>query len=490
MKQTGSVYLVGAGPGDIGLITVKGLEAIKKADVILYDRLANPKLLDFAKPDCELIYCGKLPQRHFLRQESINDLLIVKALEGKTVTRLKGGDPSVFGRVGEEAEGLAEHGIRFEIVPGITSGIAAPIYAGIPVTHREYGTSFAVVTAHDKSNNGQPNIDWEGLVKGVDTIAFYMGVANLPFICENMIKHGKASSTPVILIQWGTFGRQKTLEGTLETIAEKVRSSGFTNPAITLVGDIVNVREKCKWFENQPLFGSQILLARTSEGESDLARQLREQGADVIEYPKWKSTPAIMEEDILSNLCTYDKVLFTSPESVAQFFTILAEREIDIRHLHAEIYVPSVKSKKALSSRGIVAKLATTMEEAGTLLIIGDSTIRSQTLENTVNYGSHDVLITSEKTIDEQFLPIVERMLEEADIDTIIFPSSLSIQPIVESSSAAIHTLLGTSKIVAMGEKTEIMAATHGLNVNIRPTKPTVEELIKSLTIDEEKVLI
>ncbi|MBU9711353.1 uroporphyrinogen-III C-methyltransferase [Evansella tamaricis] len=490
MRQTGMVYLVGAGPGDIGLITVKGLEAIKKADVILYDRLANPKLLDFAKSDCELIYCGKLPQRHILRQESINDLLIVKALEGKIVTRLKGGDPSVFGRVGEEAEELTEHGIRFEIVPGITSGIAAPLYAGIPVTHREYGTSFAVVTAHDKSNNGQPNIDWEGLVKGIDTIAFYMGVANLPFICENLIKYGKAPTTPVILIQWGTFGRQKTLEGTLETIAEKVRSAKFTNPAITLIGDIVNVREKCKWFENQPLFGRQILLARTSEGESHLARQLRAQGADVIEYPKWKSTPAIMDEAILTNLCSYDKVLFTSPDSVAQFFNILVDREIDIRHLRGEIYAPSVKSKKALSSRGIVAKSASTMEEVGTLLVVGDSTVRTQTLENTVNYGSHDVLITTEKTIDEQFSPIVERMLEEAEIDTVIFPSSLSIQPIVESSCLAIHELLGTSNIVAMGEKSELMATAQGLNVNKRPTKPTVEELMKSLLLDEEKVLI
>src|SRR3954468_12151951 len=180
----GKVYLVGAGPGDIRLITVKGLEAIKKAEVILYDRLANPKLLEFAQADCELIYCGKLPNRHILRQGNINELLVEKALEGKRVVRLKGGDPGVFGRVGEEAAALAEYQIPFEIVPGVSSGIAAPLYAGIPVTHREYAESFAVVTAHDKSKEGKPVLDWEGLVRGVDTIAFYMGVGNLPFICE------------------------------------------------------------------------------------------------------------------------------------------------------------------------------------------------------------------------------------------------------------------------------------------------------------------
>src|SRR6476620_435269 len=216
----GKVFLVGAGPGDIGLITVKGLEVIKQADVILYDRLANPKLLDFASVDCELIYCGKLPDRHTLRQDGINHLLVEKALEGKRVVRLKGGDPGIFGRVGEEAEALANEQIQYEIVPGISSGIAAPLYAGIPVTHRQFGETFAVVTAHDQSKEGKPVLDWKALASGIDTIAFYMGVANLPYICENLMANGKSPDTPVILIQWGTFSRQKMLEGTLATIAD------------------------------------------------------------------------------------------------------------------------------------------------------------------------------------------------------------------------------------------------------------------------------
>ena len=276
MKK-GKVILVGAGPGDVRLITVKGMEAIKQAEVILYDRLANPKLLEFAPAECELIYCGKLPNRHILRQGNINELLVEKALEGKRVVRLKGGDPGVFGRVGEEAAALAQYQIPFEIVPGISSGIAAPLYAGIPVTHREYAESFAVVTAHDKSKEGKPVLDWEGLARGVDTIAFYMGVGNLPFICENLLNFGKPASTPVILIQWGTFGRQKTLQGTLADISEKVLEAKFSNPSIILVGDVISLREKISWFEKMPLYGRQILLARTSEGPSELAKELIEQ---------------------------------------------------------------------------------------------------------------------------------------------------------------------------------------------------------------------
>src|SRR4051812_2763181 len=370
--KTGKVFLVGAGPGDVGLITVKGLDAIKKAEVILYDRLANPKLLEFAGYDCELIYCGKLPDRHTLRQENINDLLVEKALAGKVVVRLKGGDPGIFGRVGEEAAALAGNQIPFEIVPGISSGIAAPLYAGIPVTHREYAESFAVVTAHDKSKEGKPVLDWEGLARGVDTIAFYMGVGNLPFICENLITYGKPSSTPVILIQWGTFGRQKTLQGTLADISEKVIEAKFSNPSIILVGDVIALREKISWFEKMPLHGRQILLARTSEGASELAKELIEQGADVIEFPKWKRTVLPID---LTNVTSYEKILFTSPESVEEFFTAVIETGVDIRTIRADFYGASLKSIKALKKRGFIAAHADEMHESGALLIVGDDSI-------------------------------------------------------------------------------------------------------------------
>jgi uroporphyrin-III C-methyltransferase len=249
--EKGTVYLVGAGPGDPKLITVRGLECIQCADVIIYDRLANPELLNHAKKGVELIYCGKLPDNHTLRQEEINQLLVKKALAGKSVTRLKGGDPSVFGRVGEEAVELAKHGIPFEIIPGISSGIAAAAYAGIPVTHREHASSFAMVTGHAREDSPKENINWGALAQGIDTIAFYMGIANLGYISEQLIKHGRDPGTPVALIHWGTTAKQKTLVGTLKNIEEEARKQQFSHPSIILVGEVVKLREQMQWFEEK-----------------------------------------------------------------------------------------------------------------------------------------------------------------------------------------------------------------------------------------------
>jgi uroporphyrin-III C-methyltransferase len=256
----GKVYLVGAGPGDPELITMKGLKCIQKADVILYDRLVNSELLDYAKTDAELIFCGKMPNSHTLQQETINALLVKHAKKGKVVTRLKGGDPFVFGRGGEEAEVLAENSIPFEIVPGISSGIAAPAYAGIPVTHRNHGNSFAIVTGHRK-NGEKDNIKWEALANGIDTIAIYMGVKNLPYIQEQLLQNGKHPDTPAALIQWGTLKTQKTVVSTLGEIHLAAKREKVINPCMILIGDVVKMRERISWFENTQ--GGEYLL--TSE---------------------------------------------------------------------------------------------------------------------------------------------------------------------------------------------------------------------------------
>jgi uroporphyrin-III C-methyltransferase len=244
--KKGKVYIVGAGPGDPKLITVYGLECIQNSDVIVYDRLVNKELLNYAKQDAELIYCGKLPGKHHLIQEQINELLVNKALDGNIVTRLKGGDPFVFGRGAEEAEILAKQNISYEVIPGITSGIAAPAYAGIPVTHRDFASSFAIVTGHGQ---GTDQINWTALAQGIDTIVFYMGIGNLSNICKKLVESGKNPETPVAVIQWGTTPLQKTVTGDLETIEDKVKESNITNPAIVLVGQVVKIREKLKWFE-------------------------------------------------------------------------------------------------------------------------------------------------------------------------------------------------------------------------------------------------
>ncbi|MGG1575205.1 uroporphyrinogen-III C-methyltransferase [Fictibacillus sp. NRS-1165] len=250
----GKVYLVGAGPGDPKLITVYGMECIQKADVIAYDRLINKELLNYAKRDAELIYCGKLPGKHELIQEQIHDLLVEKAMEGKTVTRLKGGDPCVFGRVGEEAEILAGHDIPFEIVPGVTAGIAAPAYAGIPVTHRDHAGSFTIVTGHGRKEKGQDFINWRALAEGSDTIAFYMGIGNLKNICKELVSHGKSPDTPAAVIEWGTTQHQRTVTGTLATIEREAEAAAISHPAMIIVGEVVQLREKIRWFDKVNVF--------------------------------------------------------------------------------------------------------------------------------------------------------------------------------------------------------------------------------------------
>lgn len=247
--KLGKVYLVGAGPGDPKLLTVYGLECIQKSDVIAYDRLVNPKLLEYAKDSAELIFCGKSPGKHHLIQDEIHTLLVNKAMEGKTVTRLKGGDPFVFGRGGEEAEVLTRHGIDYEIVPGVTAGIAASAYAGIPVTHRDHATSFAIVTGHGRANKGADHLNWSALAQGIDTVAFYMGVGNLSYICKQLIAHGRKATTPVAIIERGTTEKQRTIIGNLETIMDLSAQERIENPAMILVGEVVQLRDKIKWYE-------------------------------------------------------------------------------------------------------------------------------------------------------------------------------------------------------------------------------------------------
>ncbi|MCA1011523.1 uroporphyrinogen-III C-methyltransferase [Halobacillus halophilus] len=243
------VFIVGAGPGDVDLITVKGLKAIQQADVILYDRLVNQELLDEAGERAELVYCGKSPNNHSLSQTSINGLLCKFALQGKTVTRLKGGDPFVFGRGGEEAEALSKRGIPYEIVPGITSGIAAPAYAGIPVTHRDHSSSVAFISGVSKLGIDEEDY-WESVVKSMDTLCIYMGVKKLPDICERLIRHGRSADTPIALVQWGTTEHQQTVTGTVSTIVE--RAKDIANPSMIVVGEVVKLRESLQWFESLP----------------------------------------------------------------------------------------------------------------------------------------------------------------------------------------------------------------------------------------------
>ncbi|MGX6445040.1 uroporphyrinogen-III C-methyltransferase [Neobacillus sp. K501] len=248
--MAGKVYLVGAGPGDPELITVKGLRCLQNADVILYDRLVNPELLQYAKEGAQLVYCGKLPHYHTMKQETINHFLVKYALKGNQVVRLKGGDPFVFGRGGEEAEECVRHGVPFEIVPGITAGIAASAYAGIPVTHRQLSRSFAFITGH-QAGDVEAEHQWSHLAKGVDTICVYMGVSHLPFITKQLINHGKSPQTPIAVIHWGTLCDQRTVVGTLESIEERAKAAEISNPSMIVIGEVVRLHHKLNWFQEE-----------------------------------------------------------------------------------------------------------------------------------------------------------------------------------------------------------------------------------------------
>lgn len=483
----GYVYLVGAGPGDIRLMTVKGQQCLRIADVILYDRLVNPLLLEETKPGAELVYCGKLPDRHLLRQEAINELLVKYALEGKVVVRLKGGDPSVFGRVGEEAEALEAEGISYEIVPGITAGIGAATYAGIPVTHREHGASFAIITGHDKSPNGQPLIDWAGVATGVDTIAFYMGVKNLPYICEQLIAHGRKPDTPVILIQWGTLGKQKTLSGTLETIAEIVREKKFSNPAITLVGDVAKLRTKESWFERQLLFGKQLLFGRTSEGASSIAEHLRQSGADVFEFPRFQTTEAELE--LSKDVRHYDEIVFHSPTSVSWFFKQLSKQKIDVRSLKATFYGASVKSRRAIESFACLAFPNNEMIKERKCLVVGPQSLALNE-DRTQLYGDHDFLISHEEKVVKQSNWTCRRLLDEDRIDTIIFPSAESVYVITEQMKECGQTpqqLSERAEIICFGPLSKKAAENSGYKVDLCLKEPSVEALMEALQTNESR---
>jgi uroporphyrinogen III methyltransferase/synthase len=334
--KTPIVYLVGAGPGDPGLITVKGRECIARADVVIYDYLAAPALLRHASPAAELVYVGKQGGDHTLPQDEINALIVAKARENKTVTRLKGGDPFVFGRGGEEAEVLVEAGIAFEIVPGVTSAVAAPAYAGIPLSHRKMTSTIAFVTGHEDPTKEQTGIDWPALARGIGTLVFFMGVKNLPNIVAELVANGRSPQTPVALVRWGTTPEQVTVSGRLEDIVAKVKRAGLKAPAIIVVGEVVGLREKLKWFENRPLLGRRIVVTRSRAQASDLVQALGDLGAECLECPTIQTAPpdnVAPLDRAIADLAAFDWIVFTSVNGVSGFFERLFGAGKDVRAL-------------------------------------------------------------------------------------------------------------------------------------------------------------
>jgi uroporphyrinogen III methyltransferase/synthase len=336
MKPKGMVYLVGAGPGDVGLLTLRGAELLGRADVVVYDALVNAELLRLAPETAEVIFGGKRARTHAIPQDELNRLLIAKARDGKVVVRLKGGDPYVFGRGGEEAEQLADAGVPFEVVPGVSSFVAVPNCAGVPLTHRDFCSRLTLITGHEDPAKEKSSIDWAQVATTPGTKVIMMGTDRIGQIAQSLIGYGMSAETPIALVRWGTTGRQQSVEGTLGTIGQVMANHQIGPPTVAVIGEVVKLRRKLNWFERRPLFGRRIVVTRSRRQAGQLAGRLLELGAEVLEVPTIKLEPPSRREllvDALLELNSYDWLVFTSPNGVAKFFEYFFKQFHDMRDL-------------------------------------------------------------------------------------------------------------------------------------------------------------
>lgn len=499
MKEA-KVYLIGAGPGDIKLITQKAIEAIGEADLVVYDRLANPRLLSYARQDAEIIYVGKESSNHTLPQDQINALLIKKAKEGKIIARLKGGDPFVFGRGGEEAEELLDEGIAFEIVPGITSAIAVPAYAGIPVTHRTATSSFKVITGHEDPTKDDSQIDWDILAKDQSTLIFLMGVSNLSKITSRLMEKGKAADTPIALVQWGTRAEQRTVTGTLADIVEIVKREGITSPAVIVVGQVVKLREKLNWFEKKPLFGKRILVTRAREQASDLSRIIESLGGEAYEYPSIKIAEVedkSLLDKAITEASTYKWLIFTSVNGVKFFFKRMQELKKDIRSLGSvKICAIGPVTKKHLEDKGLIVDympekfvaenviegLAPLLEKGDKILLPRADLARPILVQALVDMGMDVNEVIAYNTLSEnRNQEEIINILQEKMIHLITFTSSSTVTNFLKvfDDQERRSQLLKGVKIACIGPITAATAEEEGLKPDFVAEDYTIDGLVE-----------
>lgn len=503
----GKVYLVGAGPGDPKLITVRGLEALRRADAVVFDRLAGPQLLGEIPASAERIYVGKRPDRHTMKQEEINRLLVDLALQGKTVCRLKGGDPTVFGRVGEEAELLKKNGIPYEIVPGITSAISVPAYAGIPVTHRDWASSFSVITGHESPDKLDRSIYWDKVTNATGTLIFLMGVAKIGYISEQLVKHGRSPSTPVALVRWGTRAEQETLVGTLADIEAKVKAADFQPPAVIVVGDVVRQREELRWIEDKPLFGRRILVTRARSQASELSARIDDLGGEPYEFPvietRMPEDAATVEavKAVLAEAESYDWVVLTSVNGVDYFFRWLELTGVDVRRLHrAEFAAVGPATAAALKTRGIIASAlpekfqAEGLKEAlgsrvrpgqRVLLPRGDLARRWLPEElRKLGLDAVEIDVYETKPVEPNDRLLLE-MFREGGVHAITFTSSSTVTNLLNAlrkmGAERPQEWLRGIDIACIGPVTARTAEEHGLQVTATAEDATLDGLINAL---------
>jgi uroporphyrinogen III methyltransferase/synthase len=497
MTGPGKVYLVGAGPGDPGLITVKGLRLLKEADVVVYDRLVDTRLLEHARADAEMINVGKGRDNHSFTQDEINALLVEHGSAGKHVTRLKGGDPFVFGRGGEEALELVAEGIPFEIVPGITSAIGALAYAGIPITHRKVAASFAVVTGSEDPSRPNSGVDWPALAH-VDTLVVLMGMEALPNVVNAVLAEGKPSDTPVALVRWGTRPDQETVSGDLTNIVERVKAAGLQAPVVTVIGPVAALREKLQWFDTGPLFGQRVLVTRTRQQASVLSAMLTQRGAMPIELPTITVEPlevgAAMDK-ALDGLSDYRWTVFTSANAVSIFFERLAARGLDARALGAvKVCAIGPGTSKTLGEHGIIADYLSDEAVAESLLDglrdrlqPGDRVLlpranagRATLVDGLQEAGAVVDDVHLYRSVPAENIAARAREVFAEGVDTITFASSSTVKNLMDALGGDVETL-NRCVVACIGPVTAETARGLGIRVDIEATEHTVPGLVEAL---------
>ena len=494
----GKVYLVGAGPGDPGLITVKGAECLRRADVVVYDRLVSPELLALAPPEAERVFMGKEPDTPSGFQDQINDTLVRAALEGKTVVRLKGGDPFVFGRGGEEVDTLAKAGVPFDVAPGITSAIAVPAYAGIPVTHRGVATAFTVVSGSEDPSKPERSIDWSSMAKVSGTLVVLMGWGSLPAIVDALIDGGRSPDTPAAVTQWGTTARQRTVEGTLADIVAKGTDAGFTAPVVTVIGEVAALRSGFRWFDASPLFGMRVLVTRSRQQASSTSRLLAAQGAAPVELPTIEITGLEDYAELdaaVARLGAYAWVVFTSVNGVDAVFDRLRAAGKDARAFSgAQVCAIGPATAAALASRGIAADFVpptyTTESIAegfrdsgirGARVLMPRADIAPATLSDALRgLGAELDEVVAYRTLVPRNAAARAVELLGGGLDAAVFTSSSTVRNLVELIGGRLELLSGV-RVISIGPVTSGTARELGVEVDVEAVEHTVPGVVDAL---------
>ena len=496
--KPGKVYIIGAGPGDPGLITIKAVECLRLADVVIYDNLVNEELLKYAPAHARFIYAGKKGGDHTLSQDKINELLVKEGLDGNVVARLKGGDPFIFGRGGEEAEVLAAEGVPFEVISGVTSAIAVPAYAGIPLTHRGLTSTVAFITGHEDPTKDKSDIDWQALV-GIGTLVFLMGVKNLGQITEALMSHGKLPDTPAALIRRGTTPQQQVLSGTLSTIVGLTQTGHFKPPAILVVGQVVALKDTLRWFDTKPLFGKGVVITRPERQADDLARLLAAQGANPIAFPTIAiEQPSSWSEldKALVQLESYNWLIFTSANGVQFFFQRLREKGRDIRDLKGiKICCIGPATAGQIEARclrvdlvpdeyiaeGILKSFASMDLSGQKILIPRAMSARHLLPEGLKKLGAEVDVVTTYQTVNsDRKKEELATLINAGEVDVITFTSSSTVTNFVEIMGAD-NILPPHIRIACIGPVTASTAEKAGFNIDITQAEYTMDGLVQSL---------